>query len=228
MRIHIGGAMKRLKLSGEERRGQIVRAALAIVAEQGAGSLSIAAVAHRVGLAPSALYRHYPDKDAMIADLLRRVGEGIRANIERAVAEAPEDPLAALGALLQRHVQFVVENRGFPLLLFSDLVTQHPERRRTLLENLDRFRGGVADILREGRRQGLVRPDVNPEAGALAFLGLFIPAGLYWHLAGGRFDITGHARRAWALYLAGIRAPEPSRTSRRAPLRARRRKETVS
>lgn len=213
--------MKQVRRSGVERREQITRAALAILDEEGSGALSVATVAHRVGLAPSALYRHFPDKDAMIEDMLARLGTAIRANLERAAAESREDALAALGGFISRHVAFILENRGFPMLIFSDLVLQHPGRRATMRANFENLLHAIAGLLREGQRQGSVRADLDPPAAAYACFGLFMPPGLYWHLSGGRLDLAGVVRHNWTVFLAGIRTPEPpatrARASRRAP-----------
>lgn len=215
--------MKQVRRSGEERRDQIARAALTIVHEQGTGALSVASVAHRVGVAPSALYRHFADKDAMVAHMIARLGAGVRANLERALAEGRTDAVRALGDLLARHVEFLLENRGFPMLLFSDLVVQNDARRTQMLATLEHFRGTIAALLRAGQRQGRVRADVDPQAGAYAFLGTFMPAGIHWHLAGGRTDLTGAVRRAWSIYLAGIRAPRtPAARAPRRPHRKER------
>jgi len=211
--------MKRVRRSGEERRDQIARAALAIVHERGTGALSIASVAHRVGVAPSALYRHFPDKDAIVGHMITRLGAGVRANLERAVAEARTDAVEALGAFLTRHVEFLLENRGFPMLIFSDLVLQHPGRRAAMLATLDHFRGTIGQLVREAQRQGAVRSDVDPEAAAFVFMGLFMPAGLHWHLAGGRTDLVGTVRRAWSIYLSGIAVPRVPAARARAPRR---------
>ena len=214
--------MKRVRKSGVERRDEISRAALAIIDEQGTGALSIASVAHRVGIAPSALYRHYPDKAAMVEDMIDRLGAGVRANLARMTAESADDAVEALSGFLNRHVQFVLENRGFPMLVFSDLVLQHPGRRAGMTESLANFRSVVGGVLVEGQRQGRVRADVDPEAAALAFLGLFMPAALHWHLSGGRTDLAGVVRRAWPIYLAGVRTSHVPAPRARAPRRAHR------
>jgi AcrR family transcriptional regulator len=214
--------MKRVRRTGDERREQIARAALAIIDEQGTGALSIASVADRVGVAPSALYRHFSDKDAMVEAMLARLGAGVRVNLERAVAESDDDAIEALGAFLGRHVEFILENRGFPMLLFSDLVLRHEGRRTAMRASFDGFRAVVGRLLRDGQRQGRVRANVDPEAGAFAFFGLFMPPALDWHLSGGRTDLSGTVRRAWSIYLAGIRTPRVPSTRARAPRRAHR------
>jgi len=213
--------VRRIKRSGAERRDEIARAVFGIVAEKGAGGISVAAVAHRVGVAPSALYRHYAGKDAMIDDALERLGARVAANLERARASAGT-PLGALEAFLGLHTEFIREYRGFPLMIFSDLVFQDPARRARVAAMLAAARGAVAELVRAAQRRGEARAELDPETAGFVFFGLFIPAGIHYHLTGGRFDITGHARRAWACYLAGLaaRAPRSSR-ARRAP-RARR------
>ena len=214
--------MKQVRKRGDERRDQIERAALAILDERGTGALSIASVAHRVGVAPSALYRHFPDKDAMVDAMIARLSLATRANLERAVAESGEDAVEALGRFLHRHVEFILENRGFPMLIFSDLVLQHEGRRAAMRGNFERFREVVAQLLREGQRQGRVRAEVDPDAGAFALFGVFMPPALHWHLSGGRTDLAGTVRRAWSIYLAGIRAPHVPATRVRAPRRTHR------
>jgi AcrR family transcriptional regulator len=212
--------VRRTRRSGDERRDEIARAAFAIAGEQGAGAISVAAVAHRVGVAPSALYRHYPNKDAMIDDALSRLGAQVAANMARARATTGA-PLDALGDFLARHIDFVLANRGFPLMIFSDAVFQNPARRQRVAAMLAAFRGAVADLVREAQRRGEARRELDPEAAAFVFFGLFMPAGFHFHLAGGRFDLSGYARRAWAVYLAGLRNDAPAR-----PARGRRRAAT--
>ena len=55
------------KLNSEVRQEQYVQAALGLVAADGLKNLSVARVARRMGLVPSALYRHFPGKDAQSA-----------------------------------------------------------------------------------------------------------------------------------------------------------------
>lgn len=90
-----------------------------------------------------------------------------------------------------------------------------------MLATLDHFRDTITGLVREGQRQGAVRRDADPEAAAFVFLGLFMPAGVHWHLAGGRTDLTGTVRRAWSIYLAGIRAPRKPAARRHAARRPR-------
>ena len=55
---------------GEERRAEILRAALEVIAERGYRGASLAAVAERVGLTQQGLLHHFPTKDALLVAVL--------------------------------------------------------------------------------------------------------------------------------------------------------------
>lgn len=63
--------------SGRRRPGltveEISRAALGVVDEEGFGALSVRSVAGRLGVVPSALYKHLPDMDALVDAVMERV-----------------------------------------------------------------------------------------------------------------------------------------------------------
>jgi AcrR family transcriptional regulator len=64
-----GDAMK-ARTRSEERRAEIVRAALEVIAERGYRGASLAAVAERVGLTQQGLLHHFPTKDALLVAVL--------------------------------------------------------------------------------------------------------------------------------------------------------------
>jgi AcrR family transcriptional regulator len=211
--------MPRERLHTEVRREQLADATLAVVADHGLRGLSVAAVARRVGLTPSAIYRHFPSKDAMLDAVLDRMRERLHGAIAAARAET-DDPVDALHRLLTRHLQLLRRNRALPRVVLSDdYHLGHPERRQRLLGVFSGYLEGVADIIRQGQRDGCIRSDVNARSLAILFLGLVQPAGVLWTLSDGRFDITGQARAAWPIFEQSLRAnPAP----RQAPTRGRR------
>src|SRR5689334_11994052 len=54
-------------------REQIVDAAVALLREAPAEPLTMARVAHAVGLTPMALYRHFKDRDELMDDVVGRI-----------------------------------------------------------------------------------------------------------------------------------------------------------
>jgi AcrR family transcriptional regulator len=216
--------MRARRLSGDTRRDQIAKAVLALASESGMGSVSIGAVAARVGVTPSALYRHYSSKGAMLDETLERLGQRILSNLEAARTSAT-NPLEAIELLLERHIALVRENRGIPIVFFSEEFFLEPRRRARFTELLSTYRAGIETLVREAQRARLVRRELDPQTLAIMFFGLFQSPAILWHLSGGRFDITGQAHRAWAVFQHGIRVPESGRPHPRGRARLARTKE---
>lgn len=210
--------MRAPRMVGDARRDQITQAVLELANEQGAGAISIAAVAHRIGVAPSALYRHYPSKEAILTSTLDRLAERMVGNLERARAAAP-GPVEALERLLMLQVELIRSSRGLPFFVFSEGLGRSAVHREQFLGFIVRFRTRLAALFREAQASGEVRADIPAENLAVSFIGLYVPPAILWNLARGRFDITAQARRAWTVFHDGIRAR--SVPARRAPRRTR-------
>ncbi len=185
------------KLGTEIRREQIVEAALKLVATHGLGRLSIAAVARRVGLVPSGIYRHFRSKDEILAAMLDLIERRLIENVAASIAESP-DPLEQLRGVLRRHIRFIREGRAIPRIVFADeTFIGHPERKYRVQEILRGYLRQVSAIIRLGQQQDQIRTGIDPETVAMMILGIVMPAGVLWHLSDGGFDVTHHADRAW-------------------------------
>lgn len=196
--------MAKAKLETQVRRQQIAEAALELVAAHGLRRLSMAAVARRVGLVPSGIYRHFRSKDEILAAVLDRIEERLLANVAAARESQPE-PLACLHDVLMRHIRFIREGRAIPRMIFSDDVhAGNPERRRRVLEIFKRYTGAVGEVVRLGQAQGYIRPELDLQTVSTMLLGIVVPAGILWHLTDGSFDVTRHAERAWQLFRSAI------------------------
>jgi AcrR family transcriptional regulator len=188
------------KLNSEVRQEQFAQAALGLVAAGGLKSLSVARVARRVGLVPSALYRHYPGKDALLEAVISQIGERLQTNVAKVLEQTP-DPLERLRQLLMAHVRVIRENEGILRIIFSDeLHNGRPELKEQVWKMVSGYLKRVAEIIARGQKDGQIRPDLDPDTVSAMFLGLIQPAAILWHLSGGKFDVTRHVQKAWPAF----------------------------
>jgi AcrR family transcriptional regulator len=82
-----------------EREQTILDAAGAIAAEGGMGAVQIAAVAARAGIAAGTVYRYFPSKTDLIAELVAAVA-GRELDAMKASANTAPGPLSALAAAI--------------------------------------------------------------------------------------------------------------------------------
>jgi AcrR family transcriptional regulator len=94
---------------GEDERGRrrdsyhhgnlrevLLDAAMALIAERGTAGFTFAEVARAAGVSPAAPYRHFRDRNALVAEVARQGFERFTADLERAWAGGRPDPVAAL------------------------------------------------------------------------------------------------------------------------------------
>ncbi len=199
--------MAQVKLETEVRRVQFVQAALALIAAEGLKALSVARVARRVGLVPSATYRHFRSKHHLLQAVIELIEQRMHANVKTA-SGISADPLECLRSLLMDHIRMIRENQGILRIVFSDeLHGGHPGKKARLYKMITGYLDRVATLIASGQRLGRIRRDIDAETLAVMFLGMIQPAAILWNMSEGEFDISKHAERAWPAFCVAV-APD--------------------
>jgi AcrR family transcriptional regulator len=213
--------MRAEKQQSEVRQKQIARAAMALIAEQGMKGLSVASVALRVGLVPSALYRHFKGKEEILEATVGLVRDRLMENVQ-AVRQESHLPLEQLRLLLMRHIRMVREFQAIPRLIFSDeMLSSHPPKKTAIYKIIRAFLGQVADIVAQGQGLGDINPGLNPETVSVMFLGLVQPPVFLWYLSNGKFDLTKHTEKAWQIFKTTIQTQNTQTNPVKRPPRGR-------
>ncbi|MEO4047105.1 TetR/AcrR family transcriptional regulator [Pseudomonas sp. CAU 1711] len=108
-------------------RAALLQAAAQLLAEQGEAAISLREVARRAQVSHSAPYRHFADREALLAALATQGFAELLARMCHAGAGLDADArLAALGAC---YVRFALERRGLFRLMFAAPLERgrHPE-----------------------------------------------------------------------------------------------------
>lgn len=137
-----------------ELKEACVRAAREVIAEQGVERLSLRDVARRLGVSHQAPYKHFPSRDHLLAEVIRRCFEGFARFLDtRARHDDPEADLEALG---RRYLAFA---RAHPLEYRLMFGTPWPEPAvhrglvRDAVHALDVLRGVLRRLHGEGAAQ---------------------------------------------------------------------------
>lgn len=196
------------KTDTEQRQDQIVQAALDLINDSGITGLSIAGIAQRVGIVPSALYRHFSSKDAVLDAVLNLIKTRLLANVYLARKQG-SDPLEQLRLLFRSHIAMLNENQAIPHVVFSDAVyTGDPGRKARIAHTIATYLKEVEAIIARGTEDGTIRKDVVPATAAVMFLGMIMPAAVLWNISEKKFDIAFHVETAWPMFEHAVAAEQ--------------------
>ncbi|AVH97392.1 TetR family transcriptional regulator [Streptomyces cinereoruber] len=106
------------RIDAPTRREQILKEAARLFAERGFHGVGVDEIGAAVGISGPGLYRHFPGKDAMLAELLVGISERLLDGGRLRAGEAGGDPRALLGALIDGHIDFALDDR--PLIILHD------------------------------------------------------------------------------------------------------------
>jgi AcrR family transcriptional regulator len=174
----------------------LVRAALELLEEGGTAGISLRAVARHAGVAASAPYRHYADRDALLS-AVAAVGYRELATYLAAAHPAPATP-DDLAAVAVAYVQFALERPALFRVMFGEPCDRDSTERVAATEAISAY---VAAIVRHAF------PGADPEALATAVWAL-VHGLAFLHLDGklDASDATAVATRVTAAVHAVLTA----------------------
>src|SRR5690348_17032008 len=100
-------------------REALIRAALDLIAQKGPAGFTFADAARWAGVSPAAPYRHFRDRDALLADVARRGFEEFTAALAKAWDEGKPDVMAAFDRLGKTYLDFARREPAYYSAMFE-------------------------------------------------------------------------------------------------------------
>jgi len=97
----------------------LVRAALELIAEKGPAGFTFADAARFAGVSPAAPYRHYRDREALLADVARRGFEEFAVTLNQAWHDGRPDALVAFDRLGKAYLDFAKREPAYYSAMFE-------------------------------------------------------------------------------------------------------------
>ena len=100
-------------------RETLVRAALALIAEKGPAGFTFADAARWAGVSPAAPYRHFRDRDELLADVARRGFEQFAGALAKAWDEGRPDVMSGFDRLGKAYLDFAKREPSYYSAMFE-------------------------------------------------------------------------------------------------------------
>lgn len=136
------------------RRDQILATAAELFAARGFHGVTVADLGAACGVSGPALYKHFPSKDAVLAEMLVSISEEL-LRVGRSRVDAADDHDGAVRALVDWHVDFALRHRALIVVQDRDwesLPVEARERVRTLQREYVDLWAGQLRLAHAGHR----------------------------------------------------------------------------
>lgn len=114
-------------------REALVKAALSLISEKGPGGFTFAEAARAAGVSPAAPYRHFKDRDALIADVARQGFDSFANAMEAAWDNGRPSARAAFDRVGRTYLAFAREEPAYFSAMFESglSLADFPELRQS-------------------------------------------------------------------------------------------------
>lgn len=166
--------MKNGRMTGPERKQQIIQAAISIMAEHGLSGTTTRRIAEEVGVSEPALYKYFPGKKELLLEALGEVGNRFFSTLAEAasVGDTVPDRIFNMSASFY---EFVMDHPEESMLLFETVTgSRDPEIRAALSDKMLQYTNALAEMFEAGKKQGSVREDLDTTVAAWQILSLGI------------------------------------------------------
>ncbi|MBB2925258.1 TetR/AcrR family transcriptional regulator [Cellulomonas cellasea] len=156
---------KPLRADAQRNRETLIAAAREIFAAEGT-QVPFEDVARRAGVGAGTLYRHFPNREALVAAVFRAEVSALRDRVAHLAATLPAD--RALATFLHEMVDHMYAQRGLGRTFLA--VAERDSDAFT--DDGAALERAVAALLRQGAEAGVLRADVSAGTVMLALHGI--------------------------------------------------------
>ena len=130
-----------------------IAAAERLIAERGFLAVRLEDIGAAAGVSGPAIYRHFPNKEALLVELLVGISTRLLAGAAAVVADAP-DPAAALDGLIDFHLDFALGESDLIRIQDRDLAHLPEPAKRQVRKAQRQYVEIWVDVLRRLNRAG--------------------------------------------------------------------------
>jgi AcrR family transcriptional regulator len=194
-----------VQFNGSERQRQIVEIVLDLVSERGADSVSIQAIADEMGVTQPAVFRHFPNKEAIWVAVMDWLAENLRKIHSAAERRTDESPLAILRTMFLDHIIMIRRYPALAKVVFSDhLRLQFPTLQTRFASIQRNYQARVVDLIRRAKKQRLIPAAMPEEDAATLYFCMVQGLGFQFSIARRPMRLQHEAEQLFALYLRAV------------------------
>ena len=171
------------------RQSEIIQTAIKLIGEGGIQALTIKNLSAEIGIAESALYRHFRSKTEVLNTLLDFLGFIIISHYEN-VYKLKISSFERIKEMISGQLKIFAENPPYAIVILSDgLYKNEKSLYDKIFKIMESAKSTFINIIDEGKSTGEIRKDVTSDQLAFIIMGSVRLTINQWSLSGFSFDL---------------------------------------
>ena len=195
---------------GGEKRDRILRAAVEIFSRKGFFNSKVSEIARAASVADGTIYLYFRNKDDLLISLFEEKMGEVVADVRRRIADGGNS-LEKLKIFIENHMDLLEREAGLVEVLQVELRQSTKFLKNYTPVKFFEYLEVISDILEEGKREGVLRPDLNVSIARRAIFGALDELSLTYILSRKpKYHPTVTAAELCRLLLEGLCVPGAS------------------
>lgn len=172
-----------------KRQLEIIDTAIKLIGDGGIQALTIKNLSTEIGVAESALYRHFKSKTEVLSTVLDFLGNIIVSHYEN-VDNMKADSFTKIKKMISGQLKLFAENPPYALVILSDgLYKNEKELHDKIFHIMQKAKSTFIHIIEQGQTAGEIRNDITPDQIAFVIMGSVRLKVNQWSISGFSFDL---------------------------------------
>ena len=179
------------------RQNEIIHTAIELIAENGIQQLTIKNLSKRIGIAESAIYRHFTSKMDIVLSILDLFKEN-KEEILRRVQSMSTSPREQLRLLFEERFKSFTTQPAIAAVIFSEEIFRNDRRlSEKVFQIMQTNQQILLEIIRSGQAIHEFRKDIAADQMAFIIIGALRLIVSKWHLSDYAFDLKTEGKKLW-------------------------------
>jgi len=145
-----------MHLEGRPMRENILVAAVQLFAEYGYHAAPLRDIARIAGIQAASIYHHYPNKQALLVEIMETHMQLLLNSIEH-IVQTETDPLQRLHSAIASHIRLHTSYKNEFFIIDTELRALEGENRSYIISLRKKYEALLQDIIRDGMYRGIFR-----------------------------------------------------------------------
>jgi TetR/AcrR family transcriptional regulator, fatty acid metabolism regulator protein len=192
---------------GAAKRERILRAAIRIFSQKGYFNSKISEIARLAGVADGTIYLYFKNKDDLLISLFEEKMGEVVADV-RARVSAGSGALSRLQIFIRNHMDLLTREAGLIEVIQVELRQSNKFMKEYVPVKFLEYLDVISGILEDGKREGVIRPDLNVTLARRAIFGALDEISLAYVLSRKRkYEPAAAAAEVYRILAEGLTVP---------------------